>query len=91
MSAKGIWITEAGIVRRPKSKKEIREIAAVAPHRIRFEETSHFATDPTPEDASDLAVFQSVTFVGPDPHAKRNFFGQITNIGFDGAPNLVVK
>lgn len=91
MSAKGIWIIEGGAVHRPKSKKEIKDLCATAPHRITFEETSAFASGYLPEDAADLGVFASLTFVGPDPYSKRNFFGTISNVGFDGAPQLVVK
>lgn len=92
MSAQGIWLAdEAGALRRPKSKKEIREIAADSPERIHFEETSVFATSEGPFNATQIPVFGSVTFVGPDPHTKRTFFGQISNVGFDGAPRLVVK
>lgn len=91
MSAKGIWIIEDGARRRPKSKKEVREVCATDPHRVQFEETSAFATGYVPEDAADIGALGSVTFVGPDPYAKRNFFGTISNVGFDGAPNLVVK
>ncbi len=91
MSAKGIWIIEDGARRRPKSKKEVREICAAEPHRVQFEETSAFATNYLPEDAADIGVFGSITFVGPDPHSKRNFFGTISNVGFDTAPKLVVK
>lgn len=61
--------------RRPKSKKEVREAAADNPQRVRIEATSWFGNE---YDGSLVNAPQgTIYFVGPDPHTKRNFYGQI--------------
>lgn len=63
--------------RRPKSKKEIKEMLAdpITSTRVRLEATSAFGNeyDGPVVDAPD----GSYTFVGPDPFTKRNFYGTI--------------
>ena len=66
--------TNASAYRRPKSKKEIREILAAAPERVVFESTSLDGSD-FGGPAENLPLHQAVHFVGPDPARKRNFYG----------------
>lgn len=80
----GLWIDG----RRPKSKKEVREVAEEAPERIRVEATSRFGNE-YDGPLTGLGVFASVSFVGPDPHTKRNFYGTVSNT--DGPKGFVVK
>lgn len=63
--------------RRPKSKKAIREAIANG-HILRtvVENTSMFGG--FSGSIADLAVGQSITFVGPCPYTARNFYGTIT-------------
>ena len=72
--------------RRPKSKKEVREVVALggdALRRIELENTSFFDNkfDCTLHDYVHTHVPHGkevrVDFVGPDPHTKRNFYGNI--------------
>lgn len=61
--------------RRPKSKKEVKELVASNPERVRLEATSIFGNEydgPVSEAAEG-----TYTFVGPDPYTKRNFYGSI--------------
>lgn len=62
---------------RPASKKAIKEAVADNPSKVRVEATSMFGNeyDGTVEDMPDNT---SVTFVGPDPHTSRKFYGTIT-------------
>lgn len=80
----GIWITDGpGRFRRPKSKKEVRELLATDDSRVTFESTAFDGSDrKTSGRASDLAATiagDAVHFVGPDPSTKRNFHGTISN------------
>lgn len=60
--------------RRPKSKKQLKEAVAENPASVRFENTSmHGGSDHGVDDAPD-----GLTFVGPDPYTKRNFYGSIS-------------
>ena len=74
--------------RRPKSKKEVREVAKSAPSRIEVEATSAFGNE-FGGNLTELPVFASVTFVGPDPYQKRDFYGTVSNT--DGPKGFVVK
>lgn len=67
----GIWIDN----RRPKSKKEVKEIVATNPDRVYIEATSIFGNE-YDGPVSEMPV-GTVTFVGPDPYNKRNFYGNI--------------
>jgi hypothetical protein len=64
--------------RRPKSKKEVKE-AVAAGNFVMLEATSIFGNeyDGDIKDAPD----GKYSFVGPDPHTKRNFYGTITKSG----------
>lgn len=69
----GIWL--AG--RRPKSKAELKRFIADGGDlsRITIEATSMFGNEfdgPLSE-----APVGTITFVGPDPYTKRNFYGTI--------------
>jgi hypothetical protein len=71
----GIFIlTETG-QRRPKSKKEIKEILQVDPTMIRLERTAWIG------DEYDGLVSEApdgdYAFVGPDPYLKRAFYGRL--------------
>lgn len=67
----GIWINGS----RPKSKKAIKE-ALIAGDEVSLEATSVFGNeyDGLVADAPE----GNYTFVGPDPHNKRNFYGTMT-------------
>ncbi len=75
----GIFIHADGRVRRPKSKKEVRELAASNPQAISIEGTSMF--DPWSGMATEIPEGTRISFVGPDPYTKRNFYGTITREG----------
>lgn len=79
----GIWINPVaeGNFRRPKSKKEIRELVTLGLlDRINVEATSLFGND---EFGGTLANAPTgrIDFVGPDPYVKRSFYGSITVAG----------
>lgn len=72
--------------RRPKSKKEVREVVATGElGRIELENTSAFdnkfdcslATYVDRAKAGEGGIKLRVDFVGPDPYTKRNFYGNI--------------
>lgn len=65
---------------RPASKKQIRETASISPGSIRIEATSMFGNE-YDGPASQMPENTIVTFVGPDPHTRRNFYGQIVRKG----------
>jgi len=75
----GIFINSS----RPKSKKAIREAAANAPNTVQVEATSFFGNDFS-GSITGMEIGQSITFVGPDPYVKRDFYGTIkrTATGF---------
>ena len=76
-------------MRRPKSKKEVREILADDPRRVHIEATSLFG-DEYDGRASELGPYdKTVYFVGPDPYSRRNFYGTIAFN--DKTGKLVVK
>ena len=62
--------------RRPKSKKEVKEAVAANPLRVRIEATSVFGNEY--DGVLTSAPNGSYTFVGPDPHTSRKFYGTIT-------------
>ena len=61
--------------RRPKSKKEIKEVVATDPSRVSIEATSMFGNEYDGELTH--APEGRITFVGPDPYTKRSFYGTI--------------
>ena len=67
----GIWINGT----RPKSKKAIKE-ALISGDEVSLEATSMFGNeyDGLIADAPE----GNYTFVGPDPHKTRNFYGTLT-------------
>ena len=79
----GIWLNG----QRPKSKKAIR-LAAEAGEidGLIIEATSMFGNE-FGGFAADLPDGVTIYFVGPDPHTKRNFYGQL----FRKNGKLVVK
>jgi hypothetical protein len=62
---------------RPRSKKEIREIVSTNPKGVRIERTSLFGSGNDSDDIVDLPSGKQVTFVGPDPYNRRNFYGTL--------------
>ena len=65
--------------RRPKSKKEVKEVALTNPEKISIEATSFFGNE---YDGSLLDMPDgTVTFVGPDPYTLRNFYGTLAKKG----------
>lgn len=75
----GIYVQSevGGNYHRPKSKKQIKElIAAGELHRVYAEATSMFGNEYN--GGLDQAPAGTITFVGPDPYYKRNFYGNIT-------------
>lgn len=63
--------------RRPKSKKEVKEAIQAKPDSVYFENTSMLGG----KDYSLKDVPDGLTFVGPDPFTKRNFYGSISRKG----------
>lgn len=61
---------------RPRSKKQVREMIATDPARVRIEATSLFGNE-YDGPASELPPGTVITFVGPDPYRRRNFYGQL--------------
>jgi hypothetical protein len=63
---------------RPKSKKQVKEAMKATPASVTWQNDSAFGPDAgmtypgnaLPEGLND-------TFVGPDPHRSRKFYGQI--------------
>ena len=71
-------INEEGKLVRPSSKKQVREtLAARGPEAIYVEATSVFGNEY--DGRLDLNGGARVTFVGPDPHTSRRFYGTLTN------------
>lgn len=69
--------------KRPKSKKEVKEAIAADPSKVRVEATSLFGNE-YDGPVSGIVAGASITFVGPDPHTSRKFYGTIkkTDKGF---------
>lgn len=63
---------------RPKSKKQIRE-AVAAGQDVYLEATSFFGNEY--DGSVQKAPDGRYSFVGPDPHRKRNFYGTIVISG----------
>ncbi len=68
----GIWIDG----RRPKSKKEVREVVAEDDARVYIEATSLFGNEY--EGVVTNMPDGRVSFVGPDPYNSRKFYGTLT-------------
>lgn len=66
--------------RRPTSKKQVKDVANGDPRNVRIEATSIFGNE-YDGLASEMPENTTVYFVGPDPHTKRSFYGQITRKG----------
>lgn len=64
---------------RPKSKKEVKEAIAADPSKVNLQATSLFGNeyDGRVSEAPD----GTYTFVGPDPHTNRKFYGNIVKQG----------
>lgn len=79
--------------RRPRTKKEIREILADTdgPGRVWVEWTSLFHRGPSTERVADLPVGTAVSFVGPNPHTDRRFYGTLTVVHRGDGKAVVVK
>lgn len=75
----GIYILTAEGWVRPRSKKQVREIAAEHPERVEIEGTSIFGNEYSGL-LSDWPGGRPITFVGPDPYTKRNFYGTIDKL-----------
>lgn len=63
--------------KRPTSKKQIKEVAATDPSKVRIEATSAFGNEYDGLLSEMPKSIESVTFVGPDPYTRRNFYGTI--------------
>lgn len=74
MSGLGVFVTVEGQTRRPKSKKEVRELLAADPDKVTFERTAIFGMQPS-GPASYFVVGAKLNFVGPDPYTSRKFYG----------------
>jgi hypothetical protein len=66
--------------RRPKSKKEVREMLANDPKRVSLEATSWFGNE-YQGDVRGMPEGVEILFVGPNPHSDRRFYGGITRKG----------
>ena len=64
---------------RPRTKKQVKEAVANAPASVRIEATSMFGNE-FDGPVSDMPIGKQVTFVGPDPYTKRNFYGTIRRL-----------
>lgn len=75
----GIWLFALEGARRPKTKLEIKRMLAENPRRVRLEATSLHGN----EYAGPITDAPNGTyyFVGPDPHTKRMFYGQLIKDG----------
>jgi len=70
--------------RRPKSKKEVRDLVNAAYEDdsvddldyLHIEATSMFGNE-FDGPLSELDPVKTITFVGPDPYTKRTFYGNI--------------
>lgn len=77
----GIFLIDERGTRRPKSKKEVKEVLAATPERVIIEATSLFGNEYN--GVADLLPLdeqykgEKIYFVGPDPYTKRNFYGTI--------------
>jgi len=71
--------------RRPKSKKEVKEaVQADQLERLEIEATSWFGNEYggpltvlVAQAVNEKAAPETIYFVGPDPHTKRNFYGSL--------------
>jgi hypothetical protein len=68
--------------RRPKSKKEIREVVALDPARVRLERTQLVGDSEYDGLVSHMPVGKFM-FVGPDPYTQRKFYGSIVRRAAD--------
>lgn len=66
--------------KRPKSKKQVKEAILDNPSRVRLESVSFFGNE-YDGPVADMPSGKVITFVGPDPHTSRKFFGQIARSG----------
>jgi hypothetical protein len=73
--SQGIFVETRTNWVRPRSKKQIKEIATENPERVVLERTSVFNN----EESGALSDLPEGTyfFVGPDPYKDRKFYGQI--------------
>jgi len=65
--------------RRPKSKKEIKDALATNPASVSIECTSIMGG--FEGSVAYLPEGKEITFAGPCPHTKRNFYGTISRKG----------
>ena len=72
----GIFIEGIG---RPKSKKQIKELAKTRPQNVHLEATSVFGNEPSGPitEVPDGQYY----FVGPDPYKSRKFYGMVKKQG----------
>jgi hypothetical protein len=77
MSAQGIFILD-GMDSRPKSKKQLKELVAAGRlDMIALEQVSMFGEQFTGVLTKEaLEEHGDITFVGPSPYSKRDFFGK---------------
>lgn len=66
--------------RRPKSLKEVKETVKTAPERVSLEATSLHGGD-YQGFIKEMPEGRKISFVGPDPHTNRKFYGSITRTG----------
>ena len=76
MSAQGVFILD-GMDSRPKSKKQLKELVAKDPSQIAVEQVSMFGEQFEGRLSKEaIEEWGPITFVGPNPYSKRDFFGQ---------------
>jgi hypothetical protein len=78
----GLFICSGPTIHRPASKKAVKEALALDAGTIVLEATSFFGDEY--EGPVSEAPAGKYSFVGPDPHTRRNFYGTIV-VGQDGS------
>jgi len=76
MSAQGVFILD-GMDSRPKSKKQLKELVAEDASQIAVEQVSMFGEQFEGRLSKEaIEKWGPITFVGPSPYSKRDFFGK---------------
>ena len=65
--------------KRPSSKKAVKEAIAANPSNVSAEATNLFGNEFS-GPISEMPDGTTITFVGPDPYTKRNFYGTIKKV-----------
>lgn len=75
--SQGIFIQGDRGLRRPTSKKEVKELVASDPASVLLERTAWIGNSEHDGPVSE-APEGSYHFVGPDPYTSRKFYGTVT-------------